>query len=100
MEGTEQPIHYWVPSIAPSGLTIYRGDMFPDWNGDALVGGLAAKDLRRIDLENGQAVGEQSLLSGLGGRIRDVRTARDGSVLVLIEDAENGKLLRITPAAK
>lgn len=95
--GTVDPVHDWVPSIAPSGLTIYRGEMFPEWDGDALIGGLASRDLRRVDLENGQSVGEESLLADLDERIRDVRTARDGSVIILTEDAENGRLLRLTP---
>ena len=96
-KGTEDPIHNWVPSIAPSGLAIYRGDMFPDWNGDVLIGGLASRDLRRVDLEQGKSIGEEGLLSDLSLRIRDVRIARDGAVLILTEDGENGKLLRLTP---
>ena len=96
-EGTEDPVHNWVPSIAPSGLAIYRGDMFPAWNGDALIGGLASRDLRRVDLENGQSVGEEDLLSDLDGRVRDVRIANDGAVLVLIEAGADGKLLKLTP---
>lgn len=94
---TESFVKDWVPSIAPSGLTIYRGELFPDWNGDALVGGLASHDLRRVDLEGNQFVKEESLLSDMGGRIRDVRTAPDGALLVIVDDPENGKLLRITP---
>lgn len=96
-EGTVDPVHDWVPSIAPSGLVIYRGDLFPDWNGDALIGGLASRDVRRVDLENGKSVGEEDLLSDLDGRVRDVRQARDGAVLILIEDAVNGRLLRLAP---
>lgn len=96
-DGYVEPIHYWVPSIAPSGLTIYRGDLFPEWDGDALIGGLASRDLRRVDLENGKAVGETDLLSDLESRIRDVRIASDGSVLLLTDDPENGKLLRLSP---
>ena len=61
-----------------------------------LVGGLASRDLRRVDLENGVSVGEEDLLSDLNGRVRDVRIARDGAVLILIEDG-NGRLLRLTP---
>ena len=91
------PIHSWVPSIAPSGLVIYRGDLFPDWQGDALIGGLASRDLRRVDLENGKSVGEVDLLSDLEGRIRDVREARDGAVLILIENGDDGRLLRLAP---
>lgn len=106
-EGTVAPTHDWVPSIAPSGLAIYRGDMFPEWNGDALVGGLVTRDVRRVDLENGKSVGEEGLLSDLEGRVRDVRVASDGAVLVLMEyydrdgdgdaDPNSGELLRITP---
>lgn len=95
-EGTLDPIHDWVPSIAPSGLAIYRGDMFPEWNGDALIGGLASRDLRRVDLENGKSVGEEDLLSDLNVRVRDVRVAKDGGILVLVEGGANGKLLKLT----
>jgi len=96
-DGTEGFVTDWVPSIAPSGLTIYRGKLFPDWEGDALVGGLASHDLRRVDLENGKAVGEYIMLRDLDARIRDVRTAQDGSLIVVTDDAVNGKVLRITP---
>ena len=106
-EGTEAPIHDWVPSIAPSGLAIYRGDLFPDWTGDALIGGLASRDLRRVDLENGKVVDEIDLLSDLNGRVRDVRVDSGGAVLVLMEsvdldgdgnmDPDSGQLLRLTP---
>ena len=96
-EGTIDPVHSWVPSIAPSGLVIYRGDMFPSWNGDALIGGLASRDLRRVDLEGGKSVGEEDLLSDLNLRIRDVRQARDGAILLLVEAGANGRLLRLTP---
>lgn len=95
-EGMADPVHNWTPSIAPSGLAIYRGAMFPEWNGDALVGGLASRDLRRVDLENGKSVGEVDLLSDLDVRIRDVRVATDGSILILTDDETNGQLLRIS----
>lgn len=96
-ENTTAFVHDWVPSIAPSGLTIYRGELFADWNGDALVGGLKSKDVRRVDLENGNAIGEESLFADLGARIRDVRTAPDGSILLVTDDPINGKILRVTP---
>ena len=95
--GMQDGIHVWTPSIAASGLAIYRGDMFPDWNGDALVGGLVSRDIRLIDLENGKSMGEVSILSDLDERVRDVRVDKDGAILVLTDDPENGKLLRITP---
>jgi glucose/arabinose dehydrogenase len=70
--------------------------MFPDWNGDALIGGLASRDLRRVDLENGMSIGEVDLLSDLDDRIRDVRIAQDGSILILTDDKINGQLLRLS----
>jgi glucose/arabinose dehydrogenase len=93
------PIHIWTPSIAPSGLAIYRGDMFADWNGHALIGGLASGDLRRVNPETGEEV---RLLSEAktdtdAFRVRDVDVDPDGSILLLIEDAENGRILRIRP---
>ena len=96
-KGMENFVKDWVPSIAPSGLTIYRGDMFSEWNGDALVGGLKSRDLRRVDLEDGKFVREYILLKDLNARIRDVRTAPDGSILILTDDSTEGKLLRLTP---
>jgi len=99
-QGMVDPVHGWTPSIAPSGLVIYRGAMFPDWNGDALIGGLASRDIRRVDLENGISVGEDDLLSDLNMRVRDLRVAQDGALLILIEksaESGDGKLLRLTP---
>lgn len=96
-DGMTGPIHDWVPSIAPSGLAIYRGDMFPQFEGDALVGGLVSRDIRVVDLENDVSKGEMSILSDLDARARDVRVAEDGAILVLTDDPKYGKLLRITP---
>ncbi len=95
--GTQEFIKDWVPSVAPSSLMIYRGDMFPMWNGDAFVGGLASQDLRRIDLDGEKFIGEETLLHDLEARIRDVKTAVDGALLVVLDDAIDGKILRITP---
>ncbi|GLQ24003.1 hypothetical protein GCM10007853_18770 [Algimonas ampicilliniresistens] len=93
------PVHHWTPSIAPSGLAIYRGDLFADWNGHALIGGLASGDLRRVDPETGEEV---ILLSDAKTetdpfRVRDVDIDTDGAVLLLIEDGTNGRLIRMTP---
>jgi len=93
-EGTEQPIYYWDPVIAPGGMTFYSGPMFPGWNGDLLVTGLAGKHLARLVLENNRVVGEERLLTGLNERIRDVAVAADGAVWV-ITDEEDGKLIRL-----
>src|SRR5262249_14531769 len=89
--GMEQPLVYWTPSIAPSGLAVYRGDKFPAWNGDLLVGALAFKHLRRVDLDDsGHVVGQEQLLTKLGERIRDVRVSPDGYVYVTTDYAADG----------
>jgi glucose/arabinose dehydrogenase len=96
MEGMEQPVTYWVPSIATSGLAIYSGSAFPEWEGNAFVGALAGQHLRRVVLDGHRAVHQESLLTALGRRIRDVRVGPDGNLYVLTDEA-NGQLLRIEP---
>jgi glucose/arabinose dehydrogenase len=102
-KGMEQPVLQWTPSIAPSGLAVYRGDKFPAWNGDLLVGALAFKQLRRVDLdEQGNFVGQEILLGKLNERIRDVRVGPDGSVYVTTDyaadEGPSGRVLRLDPA--
>ncbi len=94
--GLEQPVYYWDPSIAVSGLTFYTGDLFPSWKGNMLVGALNGAHLQRLVLKDGNVVEAEKLLTDLGERIRDVRQAPDGSVLVLT-DSPRGQLLRLTP---
>ena len=94
-EGTEQPVYYWDPVIAPGGMTFYSGAMFPGWNGNLLVTGLGGKQLARLVIENNRVVGEERLLTDLNERIRDVAVAADGSVWV-ITDEEDGKLVRLS----
>ncbi len=96
-EGMEQPLLHWTPSIAPCGFTIYRGSVFPQWEGDLFVGALAAQQLRRVDMEDGKVVGQEELFSELGQRIRDVATGPDG-YLYLVTDGEDGAVLRVEPA--
>ncbi len=87
----------WVPSIAPSGLAVYRGAMWPDWHGDLIVGALAAKEVRRIDLDaDGKVVGQSRIFPKISARVRDVRVAPDGAVWVTT-DEDSGKVLRVTP---
>lgn len=93
-EGMEQPIYYWDPVIAPSGMVFYDGAMFPDWQGSALIGGLAGQALVRLEIEDGRVTGEARYLQGMD-RIRDVDVARDGAVMILT-DSSNGTLLRLT----
>jgi aldose sugar dehydrogenase len=96
--GLEQPVIYWTPSIAPSGLAMYRGEKFPDWKGDLFVGALAFKHLRRVHLdERGNVVNQEELLNDLHWRIRDVRAAPDG-YLYVCTDEPDGRVLRLEPA--
>lgn len=95
-EGMEQPLHYWTPSIAPSGMAFYQGDAFPDWEDDLLVGALAHRHLARLRFDAGnEVVSEVRMLEAWGSRIRDVRV-RDGLIYVLT-DHDPGELLRIEP---
>ena len=96
-EGMEQPIHYWTPSIAPSGAMFYTGELFPEWKGNLFTGSLVFTSLYRIELNGEKVVKEEPLLEAAGDRIRDVRQAADGSIW-LLTDARNGKVLRLTPA--
>jgi len=97
-QGITNPLLQWTPSIAASGLAVYRGKAFADWQGDLLAGGLVEKSLRRIDIENGAVVGQEILLTELDERIRDVRIGPDELIYVLTDSAE-GKLLRLRPAS-
>ena len=81
--GMEQPITYWDPSIAPSGMAFYDGDRFPDWKGDLFVGALRGRHLRRIELDGEEVVEQEELLEDLKERIRDVRNGPDGFLYVL-----------------
>jgi glucose/arabinose dehydrogenase len=93
----EQPLLHWTPSIAPSSMTLYTGDEFPQWRGDLLIGTLVDKDVRRVDLEAGKVVAQEPLFRELDSRIREVKMGLDGH-LYLLTDGEGGKLLRVTPA--
>jgi aldose sugar dehydrogenase len=97
-EGMEQPVHYWVPSIATSGMAIYDGAHFPAWRGDFLVGGLAGEVVARVRISGTTVVEEERLFEN-SGRVRDVRTGPDGYVYLLL-DAASAPLLRLEPAGK
>ena len=94
--GMEQPIHYWLPSIAPSGMAFYSADRFAQWKNSLFVGALAGQHLARLTLDGERVVAEERLLLDLKSRIRDVRQGPDGYVYVLTDDA-NGKILRVSP---
>jgi glucose/arabinose dehydrogenase len=97
-EGMIDPVHHWTPSIAPSGLATYQGDMFPEWQGDFLVGALAFELVTRLERDDeGNIVSEERMFEGEFGRIRDVAVAEDGAVW-LVTDESDGRLIRLTRA--
>ena len=96
-EGMEQPVYYWDPVIAPSGMVFYTGDLFAGWKSNILVGSLTPGGLVRLVMKDGKVAQEERYLGDLRERIRDVRQASDGS-LYLLTDAGNGKILRVIPA--
>ena len=95
--GMEQPLHYWVPSIAPSGMAFVTSDRYgAGWKGSLLVGGLKSRSLAKLQVQDGRITGEQRLYESLGERIRDVRQGGDGLVY-LLTDGPDGKLIRLVP---
>jgi glucose/arabinose dehydrogenase len=95
-QGMAQPLYYWVPSIAPSGMAFYAGDKFPRWKGNLFVGALRDQMLVRLRLDGEKVVSEERLLKGVLGRIRDVRAAPDGFIYLLTDEA-HGVLARLEP---
>lgn len=95
-DGMEQPIYYWDPVIAPSGMVIYSGSLFDDWKGDVLVGGLIAQALVRLKLKGDKVVSEERI--PIGARVRDVTQGPDGAVYIVTDESE-GRLLKLTPAS-
>jgi aldose sugar dehydrogenase len=96
--GLEQPVYYWDPSIAPSGMTFYTGDKFPAWKGNLFVGALRFQLLARLEVDGNRVVKEERLLEDMGDRIRDVRQGPDG-YLYLLTDEDDGRILRLEPAS-
>ena len=95
-DGMQQPRHYWTPSIAPSGMTLYTGDKFPAWRGNLFVGALKFRLLVRLELRGDTIIREERMLEGVLGRIRDVRTGPDGYIYLLTDQAD-GVLARLEP---
>lgn len=93
-DGMQQPLHYWVPSIAPSGMTFYTAELFKPWQQNLLVGSLKFGQLVRLELKGESVVHEERIM--IGQRIRDVRQGLDGAIY-LLTDQKNGQILRITP---
>lgn len=97
--GLEQPLHVWIPSIAPSGMAFYNGDRFPRWRGDLFVGALRDQMLVRLRFDGEKFIQEERLLQGTLGRIRDVRYGPDG-YLYLLTDAQAGVIARLEPSPR
>lgn len=96
--GYEQPLFYWDPSIAPSGLASYQGEMFPEWKGDLIAGSLKFALVSRLDRdENGNILGEERMFEGAFGRIRDINVAPDGAIW-LLTDEQDGGIIRLSRA--
>lgn len=96
--GMEQPVVFWVPSIAPSGMVVYSGDKFPKWKDNVFVGALAGQHLRRLQFKGDKVVEQEVLLSGLAERVRDVRQGLDGNLYIVTDDPVDGKVIRLEPA--
>ena len=99
MDGMEQPLHIWVPSIGVSGLAFYTGDAFPEWSGDLFAGGMAGQQLARLTIEDGRVVSRENLAERIG-RIRDVRVGPDGYIYLALDDraGEPSSIVRLEPA--
>lgn len=95
-EGLEQPVYYWDPVIAPSGMALYDGALFPALKGSFLIGSMREQHVARLVLKDDKVVGEERLFTDIGGRVRDVAVGPDGAIYVLT-DEDDGKLIKITP---
>lgn len=96
--GMEQPVHYWDPSIAPSGMVFYHGDRYPGWRGDLFVGSLKFGLVSRLDMDGDRVGREERLFEGFDHRVRDIVQGPDG-LLYLLTDETNGEVVRVEPAA-
>jgi glucose/arabinose dehydrogenase len=105
-DGMEQPVYYWDPSFTPSGLTFYRGSLFPEWKNSLLSGALSGEALERLEIRGDKVVAEEALLTDMNTRIRDVQVGPDGAVYVLTDSGTGNpnpntpwtsKLLKLTP---
>jgi glucose/arabinose dehydrogenase len=97
--GMEQPVYFWTPSIAPSGLTFYSGKAFPAWRNSVFVGAMSGKQLVRLEMKNGRVVGEEKLLMDRCKRTKDVRQGPDGLIYVITDETPS-EILRLVPAKK
>ena len=98
--GLEQPVYYWDPVISPGALAIYSGKLLREWKGNFLIAGLSSQALVRLVVENDRVVGEERLLTDRRERIREVVEGPDGGLYLLTDDADDGKLLKLTPRTR
>ncbi len=103
-EGMEQPLYYWVPSIAPSDITVYKGDLFPEWKNNIFISALSPKDgskgnVRRLVLQDGEIISEDTMFQEVNARIRSVKTAPDGTLIILTDGRRSntgiGKVIKV-----
>ena len=94
--GLEQPIYFWTPSIAPSGMAFYAGKAFPAWKGSVLVGGMSGRQLVRLEMKAGRVAGEEKLLMDRCKRTKDVGVGPDGLIYVITDESPS-EVLRIRP---
>jgi glucose/arabinose dehydrogenase len=95
----EQPVYYWDPVIAPSGMAFYTGDRYPGWKGSAFVGSMTPGALVRLTIADGRVTSEERYLGDLNERIRDVQQGPDG-LLYLVTDSPQGRVLRVVPTTR
>jgi glucose/arabinose dehydrogenase len=98
--GMEQPVVYWTPAIAPSGMVFYTGDKFPKWKGQMFLGALVGMHLHRVKLDGQRVVDQESILLEMGERVRDVRQGPDGNLYIVTDDPSDGKIIKLEPAEK
>lgn len=96
LDGFIDPIKVWVPSVAPSGMAFYDGDVFLAWKGNLFVGTLVNEDLRRLVLDKGKVIEEHIMFTEIGERIRDVKVGPDGLLYILTDD-RNGRVIKVSP---
>jgi glucose/arabinose dehydrogenase len=97
--GMEQPVYYWTPSIAPSGMAFYTGKAYPGWKDSLLVGAMSGRQLVRLEMKNGRVVGEEKLLMDRCKRTKEVREGPDGLIYVVTDESPS-EVLRLVPAKK
>jgi aldose sugar dehydrogenase len=98
LPGMRDPVRHWTPAIAPSGMTLYQGDLFPEWRGSLFISSLVQRQVRRLTLDGTGIEDEEILFEEIGERLRDIRSGPDGA-LYLLTDKSDGRVLRVTPGS-